>query len=321
MADLEGSTGQVWIVLYDYQFNQELLEELGFETRHFQTHLYAMPSPENQGSTLDQVISVYELLVPVADQPSPSCLLEKDLALLYAQDGDFDKAERRLTHALDNCPDRLSGDFIRYNMQIDILKFVYQGAVLSYLEQNKIDDARRVASNLYQLDPHNEVALQALTVFNLFELFENGEAVVDDEGSLEPVRSMQFLMPQTGDSGDVLFSHPPSSISFNITLPEEPLSFVSRIAMDPQSWHWGGDGSTFIITITTEDGDIRELANMHVSKHSEDRRWHDIEASLAPFAGQNIVLTLRTDPGPAGDFSGDWAGWETPRIMQLLHLE
>lgn len=317
VVTLAQSSGQVWIVLYDREFDQALTDNYGYLAQPFQSRLFVMPDPESGGSTLERVIGVYEELIPYADQPSPSCLLEKDLSLLYAQAGDFITAERRLSNALSACSDILTGSLIKYTLQEDILKIVFQGAVAEYLQQNNVLDARRVAGRLFELDPHNELALETLTQFNLLELFERGEAVVDDEGSLEPVRSTKFLMPQTGDSGDVLFTHPPSSVSFNITLPQEPLFFVSRVAMDPQSWHWGGDGSTFIVTITTEDGQAVELASLHVSKHSQDRHWHDIEASLAPFAGQTVVLTLSSDPGTAGDFSGDWGGWESPRVMIL----
>lgn len=316
MDSLKNLSGHVWVVLYDYQIDQPLLEELGFTPLRFQTHLYVMPGLINQGTAFEQVIAVYEKLVPVADQPSPSCLLEKDLSLLYAQSGDFITAERRLAHALDVCPDLLTGDFIRYSQEEDILKVVFQGALSEYLRHGNREDAKRVANKMLQIDPHNQMALETVTVFNLLDLFENDEAVVDDEGSLEPVTRMQFLMPQTGDAGEVILTHPPSSVSFNITLPNEPAIFVSRVAMDPQSWHWGGDGSTFVVTVTTDDGDIHELTNLHVGNQKVDRQWHDIEASLAPFAGHDIVLTLSTDPGPAGDFSGDWAGWESPRIMQ-----
>jgi hypothetical protein len=30
---------------------------------------------------------------------------------------------------------------------------------------------------------------------------------------------------------------------------------------------------------------------------------------------QNIVLVLTTESGPAGDGTGDWAGWESPRLL------
>ena len=34
-------------------------------------------------------------------------------------------------------------------------------------------------------------------------------------------------------------------------------------------------------------------------------------------AGQDVILTLATEAGPADDTSGDWAGWENPRIVRI----
>jgi hypothetical protein len=39
---------------------------------------------------------------------------------------------------------------------------------------------------------------------------------------------------------------------------------------------------------------------------------------MEQYAGQTITLTLVTDPGPAGDTTGDWAGWDSPRIVYAL---
>jgi hypothetical protein len=47
-----------------------------------------------------------------------------------------------------------------------------------------------------------------------------------------------------------------------------------------------------------------------------DRRWHDIALDLNAYAGQQVRLTLRTLPGPAGDGRYDWAGWGKPVIVQ-----
>ena len=49
-----------------------------------------------------------------------------------------------------------------------------------------------------------------------------------------------------------------------------------------------------------------------------DRAWHDVEVPLRQYAGQTITLTLETDPGPKGDTTGDWAGWESPRVVYAV---
>jgi hypothetical protein len=208
------------------------------------------------------------------------------------------------------------GEYFGYDLQTDAQRLIFEAAVRHYLAQGDEQNAARVAGALYRLDPHNEAAAAALTVYDLYAAFEQGEALVNEKGSIEPVSTMEFVMPQSGDFGQALLIHPPSSVSYTLDLPDEPLVFVSRVAMAPPSWEWGGDGSTFVATVSTADGNVQEIFNRYVSNQTEDRRWHDVEVPLEQFAGQRVTLTLRSDPGPAGDFSGDWAGWETPRIMR-----
>jgi hypothetical protein len=123
-------------------------------------------------------------------------------------------------------------------------------------------------------------------------------------------------MPQNGDWEDVLFMHPPASLSFTIDVPEEPSIFRFRNALAPESWDWGGDGVTFSVMIQNEDGSASEIYRRHISNDAADRDWHAAEISLADYAGQTIVLTLATDSGPGGDGTGDWAGWGAPKILR-----
>jgi hypothetical protein len=61
-------------------------------------------------------------------------------------------------------------------------------------------------------------------------------------------------------------------------------------------------------------GQERPLFDQLLTNQPADQLWHDVQISLADYAGQTITLILETDPGPQGDTTGDWAGWETPRI-------
>jgi hypothetical protein len=42
--------------------------------------------------------------------------------------------------------------------------------------------------------------------------------------------------------------------------------------------------------------------------------WQEREVDLTAHAGQAVRLALATTPGPAGDLTGDWAGWGEPRV-------
>jgi hypothetical protein len=52
-----------------------------------------------------------------------------------------------------------------------------------------------------------------------------------------------------------------------------------------------------------------------MANSSDERNRQMVEISLADYAGQKVILTLATENGPAGDGTGDWAGWETPHIL------
>lgn len=122
-------------------------------------------------------------------------------------------------------------------------------------------------------------------------------------------------MPQNGDWGDVLFVHSPAAVTYTLTLPDAPTTLHFRMAMAPESWVWGGDGSTFVVRVQPSDRLPVELFRQHIDNTPQNQGWHEAAVSLAPYAGKSITLTLTTEFGPAGNSVGDWAGWETPRIM------
>ena len=315
VSQAKDSTGRIWTVLYDFRTPPDIFADQETDIERFQRHLYVFEVPRDPGSTnLERIIGLYEEIIPLAEEPSPRCILQKDLAVLYTEAGDFVAAEQALNSALSSCPNNLEG-FLHYTSEKDVINVVLEGAVTAYLEEGEVNEAKRVAQELITLDPHNEVARDMLTFQNLKELFESGEAEVHDELSPESVRITRFTMPDTGDWGEALLLHAPSSVSFDLNLPPEAVVFSSRIAMDPQSWDWGGDGSTFVVTATLGNGDMVELYRAHISNEAGDRRWHDMEIPLGDYAGQTITLTLATEPGPQADPAGDWAGWETPRLI------
>ena len=84
--------------------------------------------------------------------------------------------------------------------------------------------------------------------------------------------------------------------------------------MAPESWNWGGDGSTFIVSVDAGLGPV-ELFRQHIGNDMADRDWHSHSVSLEDYAGQSVVLTLASEAGPHGNTTGDWAGWEMPRII------
>ena len=74
---------------------------------------------------------------------------------------------------------------------------------------------------------------------------------------------------------------------------------------------------TFVVEAQPAGGVARELYRQHVGNDAADRRWHAVTLPLDDFAGQTVTFTLATEVGPAGDGTGDWAGWDSPRIVRL----
>jgi hypothetical protein len=87
--------------------------------------------------------------------------------------------------------------------------------------------------------------------------------------------------------------------------------------MAPESWAWGGDGATFVVLVQPVYGDENELLRHNIDSEAQKHGWHEVVIPLADYAGQDVILTLATEAGPAGDTTADWAGWEKPRILRI----
>ncbi len=107
-----------------------------------------------------------------------------------------------------------------------------------------------------------------------------------------------------------LLMHPEGRAAFNITLPDGVVCFRSDLALDPQSWGWGGDGASFAVAVNGE-----KIFEQTVGNAEADRFWHPAIVDLSAWAGQTVTLTLSTGPGPNSDFTGDLAGWGLPRLV------
>jgi Dolichyl-phosphate-mannose-protein mannosyltransferase len=98
---------------------------------------------------------------------------------------------------------------------------------------------------------------------------------------------------------------------FNLTLPDQTACFRADLAMDPQSWGWGGDGATFNLAINGQ-----AVFEQYVGNTPDKQFWQPVIVDLSQWAGQAVRLALSTGPGPKNDFTGDLAGWGLPRIVQ-----
>jgi tetratricopeptide (TPR) repeat protein len=117
-----------------------------------------------------------------------------------------------------------------------------------------------------------------------------------------------------------LFQHPPSRIDYRVRIPRDA-KFVSSLALSPETWQpERGDGVQFEVYVSDRGVEERVFSQYIDPKNvRSDRRWHDLELDLAPWAGRTVVLGLVTTSGPMGDDHYDWAGWGEPRIVQPVY--
>jgi hypothetical protein len=307
VSSISNVDAPVWTIVYHRQ-GPLVFEDKTFEVTPFPSDLYVVRKNDPHDTSLEKLITTYEGILPWTDIPKPKCLMLRDLAFMYQAADDTEQTHQALERAKGLCPD----------MDHWTLVPIYEGLLLEEPNHNRSEDALEISRLLLSHNPKNGVALDFITYIDLLKSLERGEAEIQDEESPEPVQKERFVMPQDGDWGDVLFLHPPANVRFNLSLPDEPIIFSSRIALAPDSWPWGGDGVTFVLKIEPESGEEIEVYRQHIGKDPKERDWHEVSIPLTEYAGQDVILTLVTEVGPAGDGTGDWAGWERPRIMMEL---
>lgn len=70
------------------------------------------------------------------------------------------------------------------------------------------------------------------------------------------------------------------------------------------------DGCGFQLVVVQENREIPLVETVGIPGP-----WHEIELPLETFAGRDVVLEFRTDAGPEGRSTADWAVWADPRIL------
>jgi hypothetical protein len=125
------------------------------------------------------------------------------------------------------------------------------------------------------------------------------------------INTETFLI--NGISKQVLFQHPPSTITYPLSVPANGVLSFS-IAMSPLCWSpEKGDGVEFSISIR-DGGKTYSIfdAQIDPKNNPKDRRWHDYSISLAKFGGRTVDLILQT--GFLSNPDSDWAGWGDLKI-------
>jgi hypothetical protein len=114
-----------------------------------------------------------------------------------------------------------------------------------------------------------------------------------------------------------LFLHPTGSVVFPPVRVAAESLLTFKIGMIEAAWDKPGDGVEFVVFVRRSNDSQAKVFSRYIDpKHNrQDRRWFEERVSLRPFAGQDVRIMLSTEPGPAEDFSSDWAVWADPQIV------
>ena len=320
------SNGNVWVTLFQRNHPVQIADPQ-VQVLPFQGSFYLVHPPNTDRSALEELADLYPQIIIQADTPAPQCYLWLDLARIDVRLERYDEAHQAIAQVAQACPGSLG---MRQTVYRDLLAYDQRAG--------NVERARNIARQLLSWDSKDEAALQVLTIYDLSAVYTTqtsgdaepgASAAVQAETPTAPLATLvsaqpspalpigiqRFEMPQSGDWGEALVMQTPARLVYQLQLPAEPAQFVTRIALAPESWEWGGDGARFRVRVEDNQGQSAVVFDQYISNQDADRTWHDVQVSLQPFAGQLIKLTLETDPGPNGDTTGDWAGWDTPRVV------
>lgn len=121
----------------------------------------------------------------------------------------------------------------------------------------------------------------------------------------------EWWQPEEPVCRAVLFMHPPSRATFQVTLPVTPTALAFWIGIDPAAWSWMRDGVVYKAWV---DGE--QIFGHYLTAEEARQGWWPGQVNLMAWAGREVSLTLETDPGPDYCGQGDWAGWGEVRLVE-----
>ncbi len=114
-----------------------------------------------------------------------------------------------------------------------------------------------------------------------------------------------------GIQREVLFAHPPSTLTFSTTIPSKAKLSLA-VAMDPSTYDQSGEGVLFRVLC---EGQTLAEKFLHAKEQEEDRGWHTLTIPLNGYSGKNkrLVFETQTKPGLSNDFCT--ACWAEPKFI------
>ncbi len=108
---------------------------------------------------------------------------------------------------------------------------------------------------------------------------------------------------------DVLFMHPPASVTHIHSIPSAHPVLQFLLGLDPDTLAASSDGATFEVWASSTSQAPEQVYTRTLDTATARRGWVHGTADLSRWAGQDVTLTLRTTGGPAGNTVDDWYGW------------
>ena len=122
--------------------------------------------------------------------------------------------------------------------------------------------------------------------------------------------------PHGGRQRQWLFMQPSSRVAFDVTVPDAQTYFTAGMALRAEAWYTDfGDGVRFAVDVAVGGATPSEVYGIRLNPRAnlDERRWVEVRVPLAPYVGQQVEITLRTDP--VDDVRNDWAGWGNPIVV------
>lgn len=131
------------------------------------------------------------------------------------------------------------------------------------------------------------------------------------------VRATQFTLE--GESRQVLFAHPRSTVTYRLEAgelsPDAELRFGT--AIHPDAWrNPEADGVDFRVeAIAGGETTVLFEARVDPRRNESQRGWNPRRVSLSDYAASGVTLRFVTAPGTAGRYDFDWSAWVAPRVV------
>ncbi len=133
-------------------------------------------------------------------------------------------------------------------------------------------------------------------------------------------------------SGDIIshwgiFQHAPSSIIFDDVYVGDNAFLEFSVAIRNEAWDKDGDGIKFEISVL-QDGKNTICWSKYIDpkNNPEDRKWHDVHASLDNISNTTATFIFKAFPGPTADSTNnnfDWGVWGSPKLIsngqEIIH--